>query len=280
MKGALMSLPASVTVRAQVEEQFHDAWARSLRVEELLVQETFHSPTAVENRHALQALGGTAALRGKRVLDLGCGSGEAAVFFALHGAEVTGADVSGEMLHVADALAAHHGVSIRTVKILAEGMPFADEEFDCVYGNGLLHHVELEPAIQEIRRVLKSGGRAVFIEPLAHNPAIHLYRRLARAVRTPTEQPFHMRHFDLVRRYFPSCDHREFWLLSLGIFAYYYLIERIDPGVDRYWRRIIRDGWRVQRAFRVLQGLDTALLRLLPGLRRWCWNTVIVVEKP
>ncbi len=272
-------IPASITVRAQVEEQFHDAWARSLRLEELLVYESFQSPTAVENHHALQALGGMAALRGKRLLDLGCGSGEAAVFFALHGAEVTAADVSGEMLRVADALAAHHGVSVRTTKTVAEDMPFADEEFDYVYGNGLLHHVELEPAIQEIRRVLKIGGRAAFIEPLAHNPLIHVYRHMARAVRTPTERPFHVRHFEIVKRHFSSCEHREFWLLSLAIFVYYYLIERIDPGVDRYWRRIIRDGWRVQCAFRRLQGLDRALLRLIPGLRRWCWNTVIVVQK-
>ncbi len=274
-----MVLESSVRQRAHVEETFHDAWAKSMRVEDLLVRESFESPTAVENRFALKALGGANNLRGKRLLDLGCGAGETAVFFALHGAQVTAADVSGEMLRMARALAAHYGVAIQTEKIIAEAMPFADSTFDCVYGNGVLHHVEFEPALREISRVLKPGGRAVFIEPLSHNPVIQVYRHIAREVRTPTEQPFAFKHFQTVRRYFPSLQHREFWLSSLAIFLYYYVIERVDPRTDRYWKRVIRDGWRVGGAFRLLHGVDTVLLRAIPYLRRWCWNTVIVVAK-
>lgn len=274
------TLDASVAHRARVEEAFHDAWAKSMRLEELLVHESFDSPTAVENRFALEVLGGAQGLRGKRLLDLGCGAGEAAVFFALQGAEVTAADVSGEMLRVTRSLAAHHGVEIRTSKIVAEAMPFQDGEFDRIYGNGVLHHVELEPTLRELSRVLTSGGRAVFIEPLSHNPAIHVYRRLAREVRTPTEQPFTFKQFRVIRRSFPSFDHREFWFSTLGIFLYYYFIERVDPRTDRYWKRIIRDGWRVGRVFRILHRVDDAILRLMPYLRRWCWNTVIVMKKP
>jgi len=279
MMGAAATDP-SILQRARVEEHFHDAWAKSIRLEELLVHESFQSPTAVENQAALEALGGAAGLRGKRLLDLGCGAGETAVFFALQGAEVTAADVSAEMLRVAAALAAHHGVGIQTAKIMAEAMPFQDEAFDCVYGNGVLHHVELEPALRELSRVLRPHGRAVFIEPLSHNPAIHVYRRIARDVRTPTERPFTFNDFHVVRRHFPSCEHREFWLLSLVIFLYYYFIERVDPGTDRYWKRVIRDGWRVGRAFRLLHRVDRLILRWIPYLRRWCWNTVLIVEKP
>jgi len=199
--------------------------------------------------------------------------------FALQGAEVTAADISSEMLRVAQTLARHYTIEIQTAKIFAEAMPFQDGAFDCVYGNGVLHHVELEPALREISRVLAVGGRAVFIEPLAHNPAIQVYRWLAREVRTPTERPFVFKSFRMVRRYFPTMVHREFWLLSLGIFLYYYFIERVDPRVDRYWKRILRDGWRVERAFRLLHRTDEVILRALPWVRRWCWNTVIVLEK-
>jgi ubiquinone/menaquinone biosynthesis C-methylase UbiE len=270
----------SIANRAHVEEAFHDAWAKSMRLEDLLVHESFDSQTAVENRFALEVLGGAQGVQGKRLLDLGCGAGESAVFFALQGAEVTAADVSGEMLRVARSLAAYHGVEIRTSQILAEAMPFQDGEFDWIYGNGVLHHVELEPALREISRVLASGGLAVFIEPLSHNPVIKVYRRIAREVRTPTEQPFTFKQFRVVRRHFPSFEHREFWFSTLGIFLYYYFIERVDPGTDRYWKRIIKDGWRVERAFRLLHRLDGVILRFIPCLRRWCWNTVIVVEKP
>lgn len=272
-------LEAAVARRARVEEAFHDAWAKSIRLEELLVHESFDSPTAVENRFALEALCGIDGLSGKRLLDLGCGAGETAVFFALKGAQVVAADVSAEMLRVAQSLATRHGIELKTSRVMAEALPFQDDAFDCVYGNGVLHHVELEPALREVFRVLRPGGCAAFIEPLAHNPAIKVYRRLAREVRTPTERPFAFRQFRTVRQVFPSVAHREFWLTSLAIFLYYYAIERVDPAVDRYWKRIIRDGWRVEPAFRILQGVDRVILRLIPCLRRWCWNTVIVVEK-
>lgn len=124
-------LDPSVMERARVEESFHDAWAKSMRVDELLVRESFESPTAAENRFALAALGGATGVRGKRLLDLGCGAGETSVFFALQGAVVTAADVSQELLRMADALAQHHGVQMKTVKIMAEAMPFEDGACVC-----------------------------------------------------------------------------------------------------------------------------------------------------
>ena len=41
----------------------------------------------------------------------------------------------------------------------------------------------------EIRRVLKPGGRFFSYDPLAYNPAINVYRKMATEVRTPDEQP-------------------------------------------------------------------------------------------
>lgn len=197
-------LDTAIVDRARVEETFHDARAKSMRLDELLVRESFESPTAVENRYALKALGGPEGIKGKRLLDLGCGAGETSVFFAMQGAIVTAADVSNEMLQMAQALAQRHGVEMKTVKLMAEAMPFDAGAFDCVYGNGVLHHVELGPALSEISRVLAPGGRASFIEPLSHNPAIKVYRHLARDVPTPTEQPFAYRSLRLIKRYFPS----------------------------------------------------------------------------
>jgi SAM-dependent methyltransferase len=40
----------------------------------------------------------------------------------------------------------------------------------------VLHHLDLEVALGEVRRVLKKGGLAVFSEPLAHNPLVRLFR--------------------------------------------------------------------------------------------------------
>ena len=48
------------------EKEFHNEWARSIKLEELMVRETFEAPTAIENHYALKELGD---LKGRKVLD-------------------------------------------------------------------------------------------------------------------------------------------------------------------------------------------------------------------
>jgi SAM-dependent methyltransferase len=80
----------------------------------------------------------------------------------------------------------------------AEELAFPDGTFDAVCGTGILHHLNLEQAAAEIRRVLKPGGRAVFIEPLGHNPLINLFRRLTPKARTTDEHPLLMKDLHLL----------------------------------------------------------------------------------
>jgi SAM-dependent methyltransferase len=97
-------------------------------------------------------------------------------------------------------------------------LPWPDETFDFVYGNGVLHHVDIDRTVAEARRVLRPGGRCAFIEPLTYNPLIWLYRTLAKDVRTPDEHPLSIRQIRSVTRALEG-DHREFWLSALAIFA-------------------------------------------------------------
>jgi len=74
-------------------------------------------------------------------------------------------------------------------------------------------------------------------------------------------------------------SHREFWLLSLFVFIYFFAIKRYHPSKIRYWRQVIVEGEKHQRWFRVLKKLDDIVLRLVPPLRYLCWNTVITLKK-
>lgn len=56
----------------------------------------------------------------------------------------------------------------------AEALPFRNESFDLVYGCSVLHHLDLEEALREVRRVLRPGGRLVFSEPNLLNPQVFL----------------------------------------------------------------------------------------------------------
>jgi SAM-dependent methyltransferase len=263
--------------RREREAAFHDQWASTMRPGELLVDEAFNAPTAVDNQFVLRQFGD---LRGKRVLDYGCGAAEGGVYLAKQGAHVVGVDVSQGMLDAAQALAAHHGVKIETRRVEGGAIPAADREFDYVYGNGVLHHVDLRVARPELARVLKPEGKGCFLEPLPYNPLINVYRRIAKEVRTPDEKPLTFADVDSLRENFAEVSHREFWLTTLAVFLKFFLIERVNPNRERYWKKIYTDAARIAPLFSPLARVDDWLLAKAPVLGRLCWVTVITVAKP
>ena len=258
------------------EACFHNAWASTMEVSRLLVRESFEAVTAEENKYALETMGD---IEGKSILDLGCGAGESSVYFALKGARVTAVDVSKEMLHVATELAKQWDVTIDTRLMIAEDMDLPSDSFDYVYGNGVLHHVDRKKAYNEIYRILKPGGQAIFIEPLCYNPIISVYRIIARSVRTRGEKPFRFHDFRYLRQMFPYVKHTEFWLATQLVFVYFFLVRRINPRKERYWKKVIADAEKLAPMYTRLLKIDNFLLTRARFLRRFCWNTVIILRK-
>lgn len=258
------------------ERKFHDQWAQSIDIEAIRVRDSFEACTAPENRFILQHLGD---LAGKSLLDLGCGAGENSVYFAQKGARCVAADYSPKMVDVALKLAARHGVIIEGCTANATALPFADHTFDLVYAANLLHHLpDPKLAIQEMHRVLKPGGKLCFWDPLKHNPVINVYRRIATAVRTEDETPLDINIIDFVQSIFSQTYYDTFWLASLWIFLRFYLIEKVDPNQERYWKKIILEQDHLQGSYLSLEKLDKILKRL-PLMQRMCWNLAVVAEK-
>lgn len=104
-----------------------------------------------------------------RVLDLGCGGGHVSYRAAPHVAEVVACDVTRSMLDAVATTAAERGLSNITVQeAAAEALPFAAGSFDAVLCRFTTHHwQDLEVGLQEARRVLKPGGRAILIDTVA-----------------------------------------------------------------------------------------------------------------
>jgi SAM-dependent methyltransferase len=274
----MMERSTTTAERLKREAEFHDEWAGALDVSSTLVDETFTAITALENQYILDQFGD---VRGKRVLDYGCGVAEGGVFLAKRGARVVAIDVSPKMLETAHALARRHGVEIETRLVTDQRIPAADGEFDLIYGNGVLHHVPLDSAIPELARVLAPAGRGCFIEPLPYNPVINVYRRIAKEVRTPDEKPLSFGQIEQFRRSFGQVKHREFWLTTLAVFLKYFLVDRVNPNKERYWKKIYTDARQLEGGFfPSLRRLDDWVLDHVPLLGRLCWNTVVTVEQP
>lgn len=168
------------------------------------------------NRWALEHLGD---LRGKRVLDFGCGTGRASVYLAFLGAQVCGFDISPKSIETAQRRAEINGVAGQTeFRVMSgEQLAYEDASFDCVFGQSILHHVVLDTAAREIHRVLKPRGRAAFYEPQGTNPLMRLVRAgipYPGKKRHGTDQPLRGRDVDILRRHFAAVETRPFTLLS------------------------------------------------------------------
>ncbi len=107
-----------------------------------------------------------AATPGAAVLDMGCGAGHASFAVAQHAASVVAYDIAPPMLATVEAAARERGFSnIRTQQGAAEKLPFGDASFDWVVSRMSAHHWHDVPlALAEVRRVLKPGGRVLFID--------------------------------------------------------------------------------------------------------------------
>lgn len=104
---------------------------------------------------------------GARVLDLGCGSGEALGELArITGGSLVGIDISLEELFLARKLLAEEGAEAMLVAGCAEALPFAEGVFSFVYSPDVIEHVSSQPDyLKEIRRVLAPGAPALLNSP-------------------------------------------------------------------------------------------------------------------
>lgn len=101
-----------------------------------------------------------ATLTGQRVLELGCGAGFDAYEFVRNGADYFGIDITPENPLRTRAHLKHFGLVPHVVEADIERVPFADESFDAVYSNGVIHHTPDPNAVfREAHRVMRPNGR-------------------------------------------------------------------------------------------------------------------------
>ena len=114
--------------------------------------------------------------QGQKVLELGCGIGYFTRSLASSGAEITAIDISPDLLEVARQNCRAENVSFEVQNAYA--MTYADKSFDSVVGSSVLHHLEIDAALNEVYRVLKPGGSIYFTEPNMMNPQIAVQKNV------------------------------------------------------------------------------------------------------
>jgi 2-polyprenyl-3-methyl-5-hydroxy-6-metoxy-1,4-benzoquinol methylase len=263
--------------RFDKEREFHDEWAEGEDIDGIDVRTANEACTAPEMRYIIQRLGD---LSGKRLLDVGCGLGEASVYFALRGADVTSSDLSPGMLEATCRLAMRNGVKVTPHVSAAEDLKLpSNAQFDVIYAGNLLHHVDIDETLKRLFPHLAPNGLLVTWDPLAYNPAINVYRSIATSVRTPDEHPLTWSDIRLFKKHFKSVETRYFWLTTLLVFIFMVYFQRRDPNKERLWKVVVKEGHKWQWIYKPLETLDRLLLTLAPPLRLLCWNVVIVATR-
>jgi SAM-dependent methyltransferase len=249
-----------MSARLQNERVFHDRQAEG-RARALGFDDYVFTDESYLNHESwiAPALSNLGDVRGKRVLDLGCGHGMASVVLARRGAVVTACDLSIGYLREARMRLNANGVSGHLVVCDGERLPFANCSFERIWGNAILHHLDPAVAASELDRVMAPGGRAVFCEPWAGNRWLNAARRLLPYPgkhRTADEMPLRMCDLEALRETFPDLRVEGYQLLSmLG---------------------------RVVRQRHMLVGLrwcDDLILRHLPNWQRYCRYVVVTLRK-
>jgi len=108
---------------------------------------------------------------GKRLLDVACGAGGPALRIgSTSGCAVAGVDIHGAAVATAQALAKERGLNERSefrAADASQGLPFADGSFDAITCIDALNHFPDRPKmLAEFARLLKTGGRLLFTDPL------------------------------------------------------------------------------------------------------------------
>lgn len=246
--------------RLHAERRFHDGQAAD-RARTLTAADALRFADADYLDHETwvgPAFARLGPLASKSALDYGCGHGMAAVVLARAGATVSAFDLSPGYVNEAQARAAANGVSVNCVVAAGEELPFADNSFDAVWGNAILHHLDLPRAARELRRVLKPGGVAVFAEPWGGNVALEFARRYLPypgKCRTVDEQPLTRRDLNPLREVFPALAWEGHQLFGMA--------RRVMPS----------------RLARPLLTLDATVLPVVPILRNLCRYVVIVLPR-
>ena len=205
-------------------------------------------------------------LTGKMVVDYGCGTGWVTKKLLQKGAQVWAFDISEKSIELTKDVAKSLNLSdkIQVEQMPAENLHYEDNMFDIVLGIAILHHLDLSISSREIKRVLKKGGKAYFLEPLRHNPLINIFRKLTPYMRSKDELPLRFQDFEVFKKEFSGFYHEEFYLLSTFAFVWHFL-------------------FKSEKLFEISQNflarVDSLVLRIFPFLKKYCWYSILVMEK-
>jgi 2-polyprenyl-3-methyl-5-hydroxy-6-metoxy-1,4-benzoquinol methylase len=206
-------------------------------------------------------------LRGKTILDIGCGNGQYSVLFALLGAEVYGIDITPVGIEVANNIAKANNVSDHCHFSVqnAANMNYDDCTFDVIILHEVVHHAIKYPGFkEEVLRVLKINGTMVCAESLYGNVVFRIGRYFT-MMGEEAKGDVVLTLAD-VKNFATGFSECQLELMSLVFMSKRIFENRLNFPAIRWF-------------LYTLKKLDDVLLTLFPVLRKYCGEVVFVATK-
>jgi 2-polyprenyl-3-methyl-5-hydroxy-6-metoxy-1,4-benzoquinol methylase len=218
------------------------------------------------------------SVKGKRVLDIGCGSGQYAVLLAQKGAIVTGIDLSPVGIELAQKMAAVNGVADRCTFSVAQfsESDFPNEHFDIVYMHEVYHHAIKYLGIkEEVNRIAKPGAKILLAETIRGGPLLHAGRTLTKSVKYLVDPESKIHDLNEGGETLSLQDYKEFAdgfaYHEIHLMSFFYMIKLV---LKKHTHSFL-----VRSLLRTAKYMDDATLTVFPFLRKHCAEAVLYIEK-
>ncbi len=249
--------------------------AHALRIDRKVLEGNLENPShpfferRLLYRAAMRALE-SAAERGKKVLDYGCGPADFGLWLATEGAEVTLLDLSSAAIELALRRAQASGVTVRATAADASNLNMlCDGEFDVVFACAALHHTLKYPgAVEELARIMRPGALLVICEAWGGNALLNAARWFRSVLAGEMEEQgegivFSRRELKALDPFFTEFRTDTYNLLAMG--------KRLLRGrFESAWARLL---------LHALESIDSGLLAIVPPLDNWCGEAVITARR-
>jgi SAM-dependent methyltransferase len=206
-------------------------------------------------------------LKGKKVLDLGCGNGEFSMYYARRGAIVTSIDTSEISIINTLKNAEYHGVKVNAIKIDAFNIRELNNKFDIIAGKMILHHLEpFNEFIDILKDILEDGGKCFFFENNARNKILMFFRfTIAGRFGIPKlgdyfEHPFEYNEYKMLKRKFKNVSIKFPYFKFFVLLAQYLFKNNIT-------------------AIKIFEKIDAFVFKYLPFLKKYSYWHLLIFSK-
>lgn len=201
-------------------------------------------------------------VKGKKILDLGCGTGIYSKLLTKKGAKIKGIDISNKMIEIAR----KENSNVEFIVGGIEKLPYKNNEFDIVLSALVLEHVKnWSKILREVNRVLKKGGLFVFS---IENPVINATKGIR----------YHNKDFRIVKDYFKESLRISKWQMGGEVGGIY--MKRYHKTYGTIVKLLVKNGFelvdyedaRPLKKAKKLFPKDYRITNVLPYFCTWKWK--------